>query len=331
MADGSRGTPPAWGAAKGAAKGAATASANGVAYEFPGCRPIRISRTEITDFDGRYEYWEADTEIAWQVAEPTSPYHELPSQRLARLSDRIAAVRGSPIETFGTADLLVRDEDGGRHRILQADQILYLHPGRSRPLGHAVEVSNEDLPDVILEVDLTTDVRRGKLGIYESWGFPEVWVEVPDNRAPSSPKRPPGLVIQLLRDGCYQPAPASVALSGWTAAEIHTAMNETQCSAVTTDALTRVGRILGERAGTGPNDDLFLGAQRRESRHAGQLEGVRKVLEVLEILASRSIPVSAALAGQHDLIAAAPASALLRAAMLCDDADDLARRIESLT
>ena len=111
MADGSTGTTPAWGAAKGAAKGAATASANGVAYEFPGCRPIRISRTEITDFDGRYEYWEADTEIAWQVAEPTSPYHELPSQRLARLSDRIAAVRGSPIETFGTADLLVRDED----------------------------------------------------------------------------------------------------------------------------------------------------------------------------------------------------------------------------
>ena len=55
-----------------------------------------------------------------------------------------------------------------------------------------MEVSNEDLPDVIVEVDLTTDVRRGKLDIYESWGFPEVWVEVPENRAPSSPKRPPG-------------------------------------------------------------------------------------------------------------------------------------------
>ena len=90
-------------------------------------------------------------------------------------------MRGSPIETFGTVDLLVRDEHGGRHRIVQADQILYLHPGCSRPLGHAVEVSHEELPDVILEVDLTTDVRRGKLGIYESWGFPEVWVEVPDN------------------------------------------------------------------------------------------------------------------------------------------------------
>ena len=158
-------------------------------------------------------------------------------------------------------------------------------------------------------------------------------MEVPDSRAPSSPKRPSSLLIHLLRDGRYQPAPASAALSGWTAAEIHTAMNEDEikCSAATTDALTRVGRILAERAGTGSDDDRFLGAQRRESRHAGQLEGVRKVLEVLEILASRNIPVSAALAGQHGLIAAAPASAPLRAAMLCDDADDLARRIESLT
>ena len=24
------------------------------------------------------------------------------------------------------------------------------------------------------------DVGRGKLALYESWGFPELWVEVPD-------------------------------------------------------------------------------------------------------------------------------------------------------
>ena len=39
----------------------------GAAYGFPGCRPIRISRGEITDFEGRFEYWDAVTEIAWQV------------------------------------------------------------------------------------------------------------------------------------------------------------------------------------------------------------------------------------------------------------------------
>ena len=35
---------------------------------------------------------------------------------------------------------------------------------------------------MVMVVDNTTDVRRGKLALYESWGFPELWVEVPDTR-----------------------------------------------------------------------------------------------------------------------------------------------------
>ena len=31
---------------------------------------------------------------------------------------------------------------------------------------------------MVLEVDHTTDARRGKLPLYESWGFPEMWVDV---------------------------------------------------------------------------------------------------------------------------------------------------------
>ena len=310
--------------------------ADGGRCEFPGCHPIRITRDEIADYDGRYEYWEARTETAWKVNEPTSPYHELPSQRLARLSDRIAAIRGSPIETFGTSDLLVRDANGERHSILQADQILYLDPGRSQPRGHAVEVGQDDLPDVILEVDLTTDVRRGKLAIYESWGFPEVWVDVPDERSPSTGKtRPSTLTIYLLEDGRYRTAPASVAFPGWTAAEIHTAMNEMDCSAETVAVLTRVGRVLGERLGTGPDDDPLLGAQRRESRaegeRAGQLEGARKVFEVAQLLGARDIAISQALIDARDLIVEAPLPALQRAAIDCADGDDFLRRLKALT
>ena len=314
------------------------------AYEFPGCRRIHIPRSEIADYDGRYEYWEADTETAWEVNEPTSPYHELPSQRLARLSDRIAAIRGSPIETFGTCDLLVRDAEGERHSILQADQILYLDPGRSRPLGHAVEIGQDDLPDVILEVDLTTDVRRGKLAIYESLGFPEVWVDVPDKRSLSTgTNRPSELTIYLFVQGRYETARESIAFPGWTAADIHVALNEMDCSAATIGALTRVGCVLGERLGTGPDDDPFLGAQRRESRaegreegrteglRAGQSEGARKVFEVVQLLGARNIAVTQALMDARDVLVEAPLPVVQRAALACADADDLLRRIKALT
>ena len=34
------------------------------APEFPGCRPIRLTRDGLEDFEGRLEYWEADSETA---------------------------------------------------------------------------------------------------------------------------------------------------------------------------------------------------------------------------------------------------------------------------
>ena len=60
-------------------------------------------------------------------------------------------------------------------------------------------------------VYIPTDVRRGKLGLYESWGFPEVWVEVPDKRAPSRPNRKSGITIYLLGDDGYKQAASSAA------------------------------------------------------------------------------------------------------------------------
>ena len=45
--------------------------------EFPGCRPVRISRAEIADHEGRIEYGDAATEVA-MVCEPASIYHEHP-------------------------------------------------------------------------------------------------------------------------------------------------------------------------------------------------------------------------------------------------------------
>ena len=242
------------------------------APEFPGCQPIPLKREELSAYDGRFEYWDGDTETAWVVCEPTSATHEQPSQRLAGLSHVIAGVRGSPIECYGTMDLLLRNEQGEKWRIMQADQSLYLHPGRARLPTEAMEIGWHDRPDVVLEVDHTTDVRRGKLGLYEAWGFPEVWVDVPEARY--AVRRPaglaPGLTIHLLEGGGYRTATQSRAFPGWSAAEIHTALNEVALSAQTSRVLRRTGRALGAREGTGPDDTPWLRMERQESRAEGE-------------------------------------------------------------
>ena len=136
-------------------------------------------------------------------------------------------------------------------------------------------IGEHDFPDVVLEVDHSMDVRRGKLGLYEEWGFPEVWVEVPDTRAPSRMRgRLPGLTIHLISDsGTYGVSPESRAFPGWRAVDIHAALNEKTASARTYAVLERIGHSLGAREGTGPDDDPWLRSQRRESFERGRFRG----------------------------------------------------------
>ena len=65
------------------------------AADFPGCKPVHLPRQELEDCEMRLEYWDSATETAW-ICDPTSSYHEGPTQRLGRLAERIAAVRGGP-------------------------------------------------------------------------------------------------------------------------------------------------------------------------------------------------------------------------------------------
>ena len=55
---------------------------------------------------------------------------------------------------------------------MQADQILYLHPPSAEELAPKVDVDGGDLPDVVLEVDYSTDVRVRKLPFYDGQGLP---------------------------------------------------------------------------------------------------------------------------------------------------------------
>ena len=288
---------------------------------FPGCTPVHLPRTEIERFEGRLEYWDAATETAW-ISEPATSYHERPSRLLTRLAERIAEVRGSPIESYGSTDLLLRDPGGEPRRIMQADESVYLHPAQAKLPGAAMVVGEDDFPDVVLEVDHTTDVHRGKLALYESWGFPEVWVEVPDTPSPSRPhRRRPGLTIHLLEHGRFRVAAESRAFPGWRAEEIHLALNEPVPSAQTSAAVERVAAALGAREGTGPDDDPLLRSQRRQGYERGRAEERTegRAAMVRQILRSRGIEVAEGFPAAAAAFAAASEEVLLAAAFACAD------------
>ena len=298
--------------------------------EFVGCTAIPMTLEAFNAYEGRLEVWDAETETAWVVREPTTAAHEGPSHGLAGLIERIAAVRGSPIRCYGATDLLVRDAGGAPRRVMQADQIVYLRVNLLD--SSAMVVGEHAFPDVVLEVDHTTDVRRGKLRLYESWGFPEVWVEVPDRRAPSRPRRRlAGLTIHLLEAGAYRESAESRAFPGWRAAAIHDALNEGAPAGWTHAVLEHLGRTLGARDGTGPDDDPLLRSLRDQSRAEGLAEGRAegeargRVEAVREILRSRGV------ACPDDVLARIPAAlpggVLVAAALACDSAQDFRARL----
>ena len=295
---------------------------DGQASAFPGCTPVRLTCDEVETFEGRLEYWDGATSTAW-VCEAASPYHEEPSETLSELLARIAGVRGAPIKRYGAMDLLARDADGRKRAILQADQSLYLHPGRAAlPGASAMEVGVHDFPDVVLEVDHTTAVRRGKLGLYEAWGFPEIWVEVPKKRAR---RRAAGLTIHLREAEGYRVASESRAFPGWTAVEIHAAMNEPVVSADTCAVLERVGAALGAREGTGPDDDPLLRSQRRQGFERGRLQG--RAALVREMLAARGIEVAADFPRGVPGFADLSDGRIVRAAAVCSSEADFRERL----
>ena len=279
--------------------------------DLPGCESFPLTADEIERHDDRIEYWNARAGMAWRVRDVSS-WHEQPGQRLAMLASRMASVRGAPIECFGSTSLARLDAAGRPHEILQADNVVYLRPAEWKMRGR-VDVDTGPLPDVVLEVDHTTDVRRWKLGKYQQWGFPEIWVLVPSKRS----ARAPGLAIHVRDAGGYRQAAESAAFAGWTAAEIYRALTEEPLSAAAWRALERVGRVLGERAGTRPEDDpLTRSLQARGEARA-----------VVATLRARGIDVPADVATDVDLLAGRSIETAMAVAVACSDAADFRRRI----
>ena len=225
-------------------------------------------------------------------------------------------------------DLLVRNERGRPRRIMQADQTVYLYPSEVDLLGtSAMVVGEHPYPDVVLEVDHTTDVRRGKLKLYEAWGFPEVWVEVPERRAPSRPQGTlPGLTIYLLEEGAYRKSPRSRAFPGWRAEAIHDALNKLEPSAWTHARLERLGRTLGARDGTGPDDDPLLRSLRGESRAESRAKTGR-AKTARHLLRSRGIGVSEGFPADLSAFHESSEEAVITAAQACESEEDFLARL----
>ena len=287
--------------------------------DFPGCESFPLPAGALEGYEGRLEFWDGLTETAWKVSEPTSTLHEGPSRRLARVSERIAALRGLPIASFGSSDLVRRDAAERLRWLMQADEVLYLHPDRVR-LGPKIDVDADPLPDVVLEVDHSTDVRRRKLGIYQESGFPEIWVLVPWE----SSRRAPGLGIHVRGEAGYAELPESRAFPGWRAEEIHRALTEASWSAGTVRAVERVARAMGAREGARPEDDPFT----RSISLKAEAKGRNEMLEANVRAVLRARGIEAALASEEDraLFGAVPAQALMTAALACTGEADFRRR-----
>ena len=279
-------------------------------------RRYPMTAAQQRDTDRRLEFWDGDTETAMEVRDGVTLYHEWPSHRLAQLVERIAQVRGKPIACYGATDLVFPAKGKRKKRVLQPDQSLFLRPERANLVRYSTMVVGEtDYPDVVMEVDYSTDVRRNKLKLYEAWGFPEVWVSIP---AQSPWRKPHGVTIHLREDGAFSPAPESRAFPGWRAAEIHAALHEERLSEGTVRVLERVGRILGERDGTGPDDDPLMRSQRRHALAAF----------VRRVLASRGVAVTANFPLDQPGFAEADVEALADIALRCTSQAEFAARLK---
>ena len=289
--------------------------------DFPGCESFPLPASELDRYEGRLEFWDGVTETAWKVSEPTSIQHEQPSRRLVRMAGEFMMLRGSAIECFGSADLVRREASGRKRWLMQADEVLYLHPDRVRLRGPAIDVDADPLPEVVLEVDHRTDVRRRKLGVYKESGFPEIWVLVPWD----SSVREPGLAIHVRRGTGYREEGESRAFPGWKAEEIHRALTEAPMSAAAWRALERTARAMGAREGTTPQHHPLMASEsvrvRARSRAQAHMEAVAATLR------ARGIEVSSPILDDWKRLAGLPIDRLMEAAVSCTGEADFLRRM----
>ncbi len=301
--------------------------------EFAGCESASATEEDLRGpvwAERRYEYWHKASETAWFVREETFTHAASPL-RLARFLQRVEQVRGSRIVSFGPGGLRILGPDGKPGDIMQPDLSVFVHPAHTRMPGpHVLTQGVHDWPDVVLEVDNTTDVRRGKLRRYQEWGLPEIWVEVPERGTRGRPRslRPGCVIHRREAPGRYRRAEESGALPGLAADEIHAVMDEWDVDAMAHVA-RRVGKAMGVAGGTTVDDDPLVGQMLAEGRREGLAQGRAEMIGMM--LRSRGIAVSpnfpARLPGVSRALATADESRLFEAVSRAADEADFVDRL----
>ncbi len=299
--------------------------------EWVGCHTRRMTLAEYERHEERVEFYDSHTQLAVFANEAAHRPHEGSRERLPMLLACIAQFRGAPITCLGELEIRRRFA-GGHSRHILPDQTVYLDPATTDRIGPLFLTAGDDepKPDVVMEVDSTTDVRRNRLALYEAWEFPEVWIEVPSAYAPGRPRGlRPGLRIHLLTKRGYVPADESRAFPTWRAEEIHQALNERVSSKETLEVLERVGRALGALEGTGPEDDPILGKQRAEGRAEGRIEERARLARVTLKSRKIEVPDDFPTESQRELLGRSTIEATLCAANAAGNFADFCTRLRN--
>ena len=280
--------------------------------------------------DEKVELFDLETERAWRVAEGPEETHEHPLVMFRKFLVRVEMMRGAPIMFGGAAGLRLLDTDRELVRVMHPDEMVFLDPdGLDRIGSQYAWATDQEHPDVAVEVDDTTDVRRNKLLVYADWGFPELWVEVPEAHSPSLPRGlRPGLTIYLLQAGEYRESGESRAFPGVRAEEVHRVLNERLPSAEMVALASRVGRELGRRTGTGPEDDPLLRAQRAEARAEVHAAMAGEWLRRRGFAVSPAFPADLP-AADRTVLARASRTAVAAAAFTAGSVDDFLNRLRN--
>ena len=115
--------------------------------------------------------------------------HEGPAQTLGEMAALIAAVRAPRSSATGrwASSGVMRPARAGASCI-RIRPFIFTVPLVEQEVEDRLLVVGRSFPDVVLEVDHTTDVRPGKLKLLSPGAFRRLWVEVPG----PGPAKPPG-------------------------------------------------------------------------------------------------------------------------------------------